>query len=272
MSSIAGMRQGTVSGCFTLTGVVSIGTTSSKKSPRLFVQDPAGGDFSAMVTKCSSTSTAHPCSIATTVAAIPDGRAVTIQGTYIKSHTNGFEEFFLDTVTDVGAATPPPPATATLAQISRNSTASNLRFQRVTATISAADTLQMYDWSPSEFANASATMCTYQFGFGMLPKSVTGTTAGAACTSGTAQPSGVASPNPGEVLFGTDFFKTFTTSSDCRCAKMFMDMEPAAASKLSGPVTGLLLFDVPFGGTVGYTYLDPKTPADAPITGTVPGM
>jgi len=270
-SPIATMRQGTP-GCFKLENVVSLGVTPSTKSPKLFVQDAGGGDFSAMLTKCSSTSTSHPCSVNAAVAAIPDGHSVTITGTYIRTSSTTFEEFFIDSITDNGAGTVPAPATATLANIERSGTAKNLRFQRVTANISAADMLQMYDWTPSEFSNTSATACPYQFGFAMLPKSVTGQTATPACTSGTAQPAGQVSPNAAEVLIGTDFFKGFTVSSDCRCAKTFTDMEPSATSTLTGAVSGLLVFDVPFGGTVGYYYLDPKTTADAPITNLVAGM
>ena len=271
MSTIAAMRMGTATGCFKLTNVVSLGTTPSKTTPQIFVQDAGGGDFSAMLTKCSSTSTTHPCTFATQAAAIADGHSVTITGTYIKTAATTFEEFFIDGITDNGAATAPAPATATLAQIERSSTATNLRFQRVTVTIGQADALKMYDWTPSEFANTSATACTYQYGFGMLPSSATGTAA-AACSSGTAQPNGQAAINAKEVLIGTDFYKTYTVSSDCRCAKMFTDMEPSATSTLVGTVSGLLSFDVPFGATVGYYYLDPKVMADAPITNLVAGQ
>ncbi len=272
VSTIAAMRQQTHTGCYELDNVVTIGTSPSTKSPQLYVQDAGGGDFSALKTKCSSTSTAHPCSIATMVAAITDGRNVTVKGTYIKTASTTFEEFFIDSVTDNGAGTAPAPAVATLAQIERSSTAANLRFQHVTVTVGAPDMLQMYDWTPTEFANTSATACPYQFGFGMLPKSVTGTTPGAACASGTAQPTGIASPNPAEVLIGTDFYKGFTVSSDCRCAKTFMDMEPAMTSTLVGSIGGLLVFDVPFGASTGYYYLAPTSATDAPITHTVAGM
>lgn len=271
MTTIAAMRMGTATGCFTLTNVVTLGTTPSKKSPRVFVQDASGGDFSAMVTKCSSTSTSHPCAIATQVAAIADGHSVTITGTYIKSSASTFEEFFIDGLTDNGATTVPAPATATLAQIERGGTAKNLRFQRVTVNLGSADTLKMFDWTPSEFANTSATVCPYQFGFGMLPMSATGT-ATAACSNGTTQPPGQAAINANEVLIGTDFYKGFTISSDCRCAKTFINMEPSATSTLSGTVSGLLVFDVPFGATVGYYYLAPKSMTDAPMTNLVAGQ
>jgi hypothetical protein len=271
-TSIASMRMGTATGCYKLTNVVTLGVTPSTSTPQLFVQDAAGGDFSALETKCSSGSTTHPCTIAAMVKLIPDGHSVTVTGTYIKTAATTFEEFFIDNVVDNGAGTPPPAATATLADLERGGTATNLRFQRITITIAAADMLQMYDWTPAEFTNSTATACPYQFGFGMMPKSVTGQTATPACTSGTAQPAGQVSPNAHEVLIGTDFFKGFTVSSDCRCAKTFTDMEPTATSTLSGTVGGLLGFDVPFGATLGYYYLDPKTATDAPITNLAAGM
>jgi len=270
-STVAAMRQATP-GCYKLVNVVSLGVTPSTKSPQLYVQDAGGGDFSAMLTKCSSTSTAHPCTVNAVVAAIANGHSVTITGTYIRTSSTTFEEFFIDSITDNGATTAPAAATATLADIERSGAAKNLRFQRVTLNILPADMLQMYDWTPSEFVNSGATACPYQFAFAMLPKSVTGQTAAGACAGSASQPAGVTSPSASEVLIGTDFFKGFTASSDCRCAKTFTDMEPTATSTLSGTVSGLLVFDVPFGGTAGYYYLNPQTTADAPITNLVAGM
>ena len=270
-SAISAMRQGTMSGCFELDNVVSIALSPSTKSPTLYVQDAGGGTFSAMRTHCSSTSTAHPCTVAAQVAAIADAHSVTVKGLYTKSKTSGYEQFYIDSISDNGTGTMPAPATATVADIARGGTNKGLVFQRVTVNVSASDPLQMYDWTPSEFANATATACPYQFGFGMIPKSANAT-ATAACTSGTAQPAGQSTPNAAEVLIGTDFYKGFTVSSDCRCAKTFSDTEPASASKLSGTIGGVLVFDVPFGSNAGYNYLAPKSLTDAPISGTVPGM
>jgi hypothetical protein len=269
------MRMGTQSGCFELDNVVTIGTTPSTKSPKVFVQDAAGGAFTAMMTRCSSTSTAHPCAVAATVAALTDGRSVTVKGTYIKSTGSGFEEFFIDAVTDNGAGTIPAAGTATLADIERGGTNKGLAFQKVTVSIPSADTLVMYDWTPAELVYTGATTCPYQFGWSMIPKSVTGITAGAACTSGTAQPTSQATPNAASVIIGTDFYKGFTFTSDCRCAKMFNTTNPvvpAAGSTIAGSISGILIFDVPFGASVGYYYIAPKTNADAALTGAVPGM
>jgi hypothetical protein len=197
---------------------------------------------------------------------------VTIQGVYIKTKSTTFEEFFIDSITDNGTGTTPAPGNATLADLERGGSAANLRFQKVTATIGASDTLKMYDWTPSEFANTSATACPFQFGFGMIPKSVSGATPSAACAGSASQPTGQGTPDPHEVLIGTDFFDGFTVSSDCRCAGKFSDQEPTSTSTLGGTVSGLLVFDVPFQGTVGYYFLDPITAADAPITNTQAGQ
>jgi hypothetical protein len=271
MTSIAAMRQGKP-GCMELDNVVSIGLTPSTKSPRLFVQDAAGGDFSAMMVKCSSTSTTHPCTVASTVANIANGHKVTVQGTYIKSSSTMFEEFFVDTITDNGAGTAPAVGTATLAQIQRNGTAHNLAFQKVTTTIAAADKLLMYDWTPSEFVYSGATKCPYQFGWGMIPASVGGVTMGLNCASQAQpyQPPPMSSaPNAGEVLIGTDFYSGFHVSSDCRCTTMFQDKQPATSASVTGAITGLLVFDVPFGGTTGYFYLAPQADTDFPISPTM---
>jgi hypothetical protein len=269
-STIAVMRQG-AAGCFELDNVVSIALTPSKGSPRLFVQDAGGGAFSAIVTKCSSTSTAHPCTVSAQVAAIADGRSVTVKGTYIKSKSTGYETFYIDSVSDNGPGTMPAPGTATLEDISRGGTNHGLAFQRVTVSIPSNDPLVMYDWTPPELVYSGATKCPYQFGFGMIPKSANATAA-AACTSGTAQPGGQATSSAAEVIIGTDFYKGFTVSSDCQCAKTYSDMEPSATSQLTGTISGVLVFDVPFGATTGYYYVAPKTNADAPISGTVAGM
>jgi hypothetical protein len=279
MSSIAGMRQGSP-GDYQLTNVVQLGRTPSKASPRIFVQDAGGGDFSAMMVKCSSTSMTHPCSAATLAAAvaIADGHSVTIQGTYIRSSSTKFEEFFIDTITDNGAGTAPAPSTVALTDIQRGGTSAKYYFQKVTTTLTTP--WIMYDWTPTEFVYTGATKCPYQFGWGMVPMGTAGVTPGMSCgTSGSTQPaSPTGTPPSSEILIGTDFYSGFTVSSDCRCAKMFTDTVPngppnaAAASTMpAGAVSGLLVFDVPYMGTTGYTYIAPQTNTDAPITNTVAG-
>jgi hypothetical protein len=273
ISTITAMRTAGVNGCFQLVnvvsiGVASIGLTSNPTSTRLFVQDSAGGGYSAIMASCAAANATHPCAAASSAAAIADGRSVTVTGSYVKSNSTHVEQFFLDSVSDNGAGTPPAPSTATLAQIERGSVAYDLAFQHVTTTLPAQDALVMYDWTPVEFTVAGAKACPYQNGFGMIPKSVGGVTPGSACANTVSQPAGQASPNGAEVLIGTDFYKAFTISSDCQCALMFSDKEPLANSMLSGTVDGILVSDIAVGASAGFFYLAPKTVGAAPVTNT----
>ena len=266
---IASMRMGTKSGCFELDNVVTTALTASTTNPHLFVEDSAAGPFSAMMTECESHSTTHPCSVASTVTGLAMGHSVTVKGTYIKTKSTTFEEFFIDTVTDNGATTAIPAATATLADIERGGSNAGLRFQYVSVNIPAGQELEMYDFTPVEFTDSAATSCPFVTGFGMIPKGM-GTVATAQCVgSGSAatQPGGVATPSANEVLFGTDFFKTFEVDPDCKCART-PSVEPTTTSTYSGTLKGMLLFDVPFNGTMGYYYIEPTTAADAPIANT----
>jgi hypothetical protein len=274
-TSIATMRQNMPPGCYELDGVITLAITPSADAPTLYVQDAAGGTYSAVETKCIASSMTHPCAVSAQVAAIPMGHSIKLQGTYIKQSSSHYEEFYIDTIMDNGAGTVPAPGTATVAQISRSSVEYGLAFQKVSVTLSAADKLVMYDWTPAELSR-TATACPYVFGFGMIPKSVTGVTPGAACTNGTSQPPGVATPNAAEVLVDTRFYNGFTVNSDCRCAKMYMNVEPSSTSTVSGSVAGILLFQVPYMATTGFMALAPTTGpgtgTDFPITNTVPGM
>ncbi len=264
-ASVATMRQGK-SGCYRLSNVISIGLTPSSKSPTLFVQDGNGGAYSAVQTKCSSTSTAHPCTVAADVHSIAVGHSVTLQGTYIKA-MGGFEEFYIDTVSDNGAATTTPNAlTLGIADVAKGSTQTAAWFQRVSVTLASADTLLPYSLSPPElqstYNGVPSTSCPYWYGFSLIPKSAK-VTAGALC-SGTTQPSAAAS-KAAEILIGTDFYDGFTASSDCACASKYGDKLVTSTSTLSGKLQGILIFDSPIGGT-GYQYVAPQADTDAPIS------
>jgi hypothetical protein len=281
-SSIAMMRQGK-SGCYELDNVVTIAANpvSSKATHvTIYVQDSAGGDFSAVPVFCSSTSTTHPCATAftsastiakaatpsSTTAATP--HSVTIKGTYIKSSSSKYEEFYIDTITDNGTGTPPQAATAALSDIVRSAQKPNLWFQKVTATLT--NPLKMYDWSPVEFEyTPPPTACPYWFGFGMID-STSSSMGGAACTDGNTQPMTLtAAPDPNEVLIGTDFYYGFAVSADCRCVADFKDKAPTAASQVTGSISGILVFDVPYMATTGYQYLAPTSNTDANLTATM---
>jgi hypothetical protein len=263
-TTIAAMRQGVHHACAHLDGVINIGLTPSSKSPRLYVQDAAGGPFSAMGTKCSSTSTAHPCTVVGSVASAIAGHSFTIDGQYIKS-SSGFEEFYISAITDNGPGSAPAATSLQVTDIERGAKTTASWFQKVTVNVS--DTLVMYDWTPSEFVYTGATKCPYQFGFGMIPTSAGGT-ATAACSNSTSQPAGQTNPSSNEVLIGTDFYKGLTVSSDCRCNAMFSDKAPTASSTISGTISGILIGDSVFGTTNTYQYLAPQADADFPITNT----
>ena len=271
-STIAAMRTAGVNGCFKFVNVVSIGLAPSATSPRLFVQDAGGGGYSAMMMTCSTTMATHLCPVASSVAAITDGRSVTVTGSYVKSSTTHVEEFFLDSISDIGVGSTPAAAAANLAQIERSSTAYDLAFQHVTTTLSGPGAgLVMYDWTPSEFVFTGAAACPYQKGgFGMIPQSINAGP-GAACADGTSQPAGQVVPNGAEVLIGTDFYKGFTISSDCRCAKTYAFVIPTVSSTLSGSIDGILVFDSAPGASAGFFYVAPKTNSAAPISSTIAG-
>ncbi|MGZ3406431.1 MAG: hypothetical protein ACXVAN_08325 [Polyangia bacterium] len=276
VATVAAMRQG-APGDYELDDVIAIGLTPSTASPHLFVQDAAGGDYTAIVANCSSSSMTHPCTVASTVKTVAIGHKVTLKGTYIKASlaNGGSENFYIDAITDNGAGTLPAPLTMDETGIARGAKDAKKIFQSVTVT--PVDDLVMYDWTPSELKYSGTwpgcTTAPFVFGFGMVP--ATGAPAmGAACTVKTMQPAGQATPPANEVLIGTDFYKNFEVSSDCQCSGAHAGVTvPATATKWPKTVamTGILIYDVPFGMTTGYQYCAPQptTAGAGALTGTV---
>jgi len=234
--------------------------TPSAGSPRVFVQDTAAGDFSAMMAICSSTSVSHPCSIAPTVASLADGQVVSLDGTYLKN-PQGLEDFYIDSITVGGTHALPAPASVALSGVQRNANNARLWFQRVQINLGSS-TLKMYDFSPVElhYNAANGTSCPNYFGFGMVP-STSSDVVGGACSATTQPPSPVGSGSApaDELLLGTDFYKTFTASADCACALTPL----TASSTLGGTIGGILVGDQQFGTTTIYQYLAPKSASDA---------
>lgn len=280
-TSISAMRQAPTTGCFELDNVVLIAKTPSTKNPKVFVQDAGGGDFSAIMTKCStSTTSTHQCPTSPVVSSLVEGHSVTVKGTYIKSKTTKFEEFYIEQIADNGVGTVPAPATVTIADIEKggNSGASaKYAFEMVSV---ASASLKMYDFNPTELIpNPPSTSCStlpYVFGFAMVSSS-SSATAPAMCTNNTSEPASGPGTDPTEVLIGTDFYKTFTVSTDCRCnsgtsVPPSTGKQPTSTSTVTGKITGALVFDVPTSGT-GYFYFAPKdtNTNDFPITNTVTG-
>ncbi len=274
-STIAMMRQMAAGqGDFELDNVIAIALTPSSKSPKLYVQDAGGGVYSAMETTCSSSSTTHPCTVASTVHTTVLGDKVTIKGTYTKSGTakGAYEVFYIDSITDNGAGTAPAPLMLTEADIERATDVTVAGygknfFQKATVTPSV--DINMYDWTPSELKYSGTwpgcMTVPYVFGFGMIPSSVTGVTATAACTTKTMPAPSQTTPDGHEILIGTDFYKDFTVTSDCQCATGTAAIVPSATTKwpATKPITGILIYNVPFGGTVGYKQFSPTQMPDS---------
>ena len=262
-STVAQMRTAGVSGSYELDGVVAIGLTPSTTSPRLFFQDAAGGDFSAMQGKCTTSNPTHPCAVASTVSSVADGNVVGVRGTYLKSATSGLESFYIEGIVVAGGTTMPAAVTVQLADIERNGARAKWWFQRVRVDLGAGG-LKMYDFSPAELKyTGSGFVCPTYFGFGMVP-SASSDVAGAACSGTTQPPSAVSSVAPSdEILVGTDFFRSFTASADCACAVAGGETLVGGSSIVSGSVGGILVGDLPLNATTMYQYLAPKSSADA---------
>ena len=275
VATIPVMRMG-APGDYEIDNVTVIAKTSSSASPHLVVQDPAGGDFSAMYLTCSATSTSHPCAATSDNKNAAVGDKLTIKGTFIKaSNANGATEtFYIDAITNSGPAggSPPMPATVTLADLAKgNGTATKAKwFQKVTVSSPAAGALKVYDFVPSELVFTGSS-CPKQVGWGMVPMATT------ACTGNTLScPSATmcATPDASEVLIGTEFYKDFHPSSDCACAKPDMGtgsplVEMTTAT--TGSIAGILLYDSVFGSSPvkTYQYLSPTSDADMPLSPTM---
>lgn len=271
-TSISLMRTQGLFGAFELDRVVvvAVGPTGS----RAYVQDPGGGDYSAIELACSATSTTHPCSLQSTLKTVAVGHAVTVWGTYVKASAanGGYEEMYLEDLIDDGVATQrPAPAQLTYAAAVKTAQSRAQWFQKVVVT--PGDDLVMFDYAPPELTRAGAGTCPYQFGFGMVPK--TGapaltsdevcdpSCATSACAAGaTPQPATSAS----ELLVGTDFYTSFTWSSDCRCLAQFGDTAPTSSQSIPSTKTlaGVLIYDAPPGAS-GYQYVAPTAAADFPL-------
>src|SRR5258708_137744 len=155
-ATIATMRTG-ASGCFqlgvTAQAVVLASNPLSKTSKRLALQDAAGGDSSAIVAECSTSSTptknGYACSVGAAAAAVVGGHSVTVTGYYDKS--TKFETFYItDSAVDSGTAVmAPAPLTLSVADASISSTLTAAKwYQIANVTLPANATLNAYDWAP----------------------------------------------------------------------------------------------------------------------------
>jgi hypothetical protein len=267
-TTVTSMRTAGTFGTFELDNVVLLAITPSGSA--LYVQDPAGGNNSAIQVQCSN-SAAHKCTLRTTLTAYKVGDAITVQGTYEKggASTFNFETFYLANATDSGnQVTAPAPATLTMADVIKTAgtASSKYWFQRVQVTLT--DDLTVFDYLPAEFKpSTAATACPYSYGFAMQPATgavtpsfscattCSTTPVGAGCTT----PVSTTGTNAGELLIGTDFYKGFTYSSDCTCGSGYGDtIVPVAGKVASGStIAGILEYDST--STAGYTSLSPTS-------------
>jgi hypothetical protein len=143
-------------------------------------------------------------------------------------------------------------------------------FQKVTVSSPAAGALKLYDFVPAEMVFTGST-CPKQVGWGMVPAATT------ACAGNTlACPTATmcATPDASEVLIGTDFYKDFTPSSDCSCAKTDMganDPLVEMTTATTGSIAGILLYDTVYQSSpvVTYQYLSPTSNTDMPLSPTM---
>jgi hypothetical protein len=261
--TITTMRNPAAPGCYELAHVALVARTSSTKTPRLYVQDPKGGDYSAIMAKCSATS-AHACSataLATSLQLL-NGASVTLRGYYEHGKISGFEEFYIESVTDDGAMLPvPAPITLTVADLGRDARVPAKWFQKATVNVAPADTLAMYDFSPPEFALNGP--CPAWEGFGMIASSVMKPSP--ATCAGAKNPAGQTAADPKEILIGRQFFHRFTYSSDCGCAATHSQVLLTAANTVSGAISGVLILEILKGSKAGFQVFEPTSKTEFPI-------
>jgi hypothetical protein len=262
-ASVVQMRTEFWSGCFELPQVVVIARTPSTQAPRLYVQDPNGGDFSAVMGKCDATST-HPCSEATAAALLRllNGAAVSVRGYYHQGMSSGFEELQIDDFTDQGTLVDLPPSASLMSSdLARGARTRAQWFQRASVDVPTNDPLVMYDLSPAEFKLSGP--CPAWGGFGMIPLSA-GTTPPAECVE-SLNPAGVANPDAREVLMGRQFFDVFSYSSDCACAAASKQHLLTSANFIDGTLSGILIMELDSSSSATYQVFEPLSKALFPV-------
>jgi hypothetical protein len=259
------MRTDGMSGCVELSNVVVVARTSSSTAPRIYVQDPGSGAFSAIVAKCSATST-HACP-ATTLAAVGrllDGAAVTVRGYYSHVESTGFEELYAEEVVDTGTLLPlPDPVRLSVGDLSRDARVPSSWFQVASIDVPATDPLTMYDFSPPDLQQGAH--CPAWEGFAMIPTSA-GAPAAAGC-SGAQNPASVAQQDARAILIGRQFFSTFWASTDCACAAASKQHVLDPGSVLTGAIRGIVILNVHPGGQGAVQIFEPLSRTMFPVSG-----
>ncbi|HZS36250.1 MAG TPA: hypothetical protein VFF06_05460 [Polyangia bacterium] len=233
-STIAAMRMGKKSGCFKIggTSVVALASVASSKTGTIAVQDAAGGDYSGIIAEChtgtSKTAMKFPCTQLATFGSTTVGHGVTIQGFFDYSSKYLSETLYIldQPMTDSGAAvTPPTPISIAASAITFGSPVDPAKlFQKVTVT---GGPMKVFEMAPPQlnFGTGAFPGCStipYTFGFGVIPSSSTATP-GPTCTMGQ-MPMPAATQDPAEILVSTNFYKTFSKTTDCDCVKNATDL------------------------------------------------
>jgi hypothetical protein len=213
--------------------------------------------------KCSEAGS-HPCPLETKggVGQILDGSTVTARGYYHQGSQSGFEELYLDSLSDSGrfAATPAPVALEAV-DVAKEARRPAAWFQIVSVDIPSGEPWLIADMSPEELALGDA--CPRWSGFAMIPAS-RGAPAAADCVNGENPPT--TSPAPaGEILIGRQFYDGFWASSDCGCALDHHQHLISGFSTLVGSVRGVLILEQMRGFTV--QVLEPLSKPDFPVSG-----
>jgi hypothetical protein len=264
-TSVGEMRAAGASGCFELSNVVVVARTASSAAPRIYVQDPGGGPFSAVAAKCSARSM-HACPPGTlaNVGRLLDGAAVTVRGYYSHVKATGFEELYAEEVVDTGALLPiPDPVRLSVSDLSRDARVSSSWFQVATADVPATDPLIMYDFSPPELQQSAT--CPAWEGFAMIRASVSAPAA-VGCSGGK-NPPAVPKPDAREMLIGRQFFSTFWASTDCACAEASKQHLLGPGSALTGTIRGILILEVHPGSQGAFQVFEPLSRAMFPVAG-----
>ena len=187
---------------------------------------------------------------------------MTLRGYYEHGKISGFEEFYVESVTDDGAMLPvPAPITLNVSDLERNARVPAKWFQKATVTVAPADTLAMYDFSPPEFALNGP--CPAWEGFGMIASSVMKPSP--ATCAGAKNPPGQTAADPKEILVGRQFFHRFTYSSDCGCAAAHSQVLLTAANTVSGSISGILILEILKGSKSGFQVFEPTSKSEFPI-------
>jgi hypothetical protein len=265
-TSVAEMRQATGSGCFELERVVVAARTPSSSVPRVYVQDKAGGPYSAIRAKCDGSPThACPAETARQVESLIDGSEVTIRGYYLQGSVSGFEELYLDDVRDEQRLVAIPiPARVSLTELSRDERARAHWFQVVDGEVPTQDPLVMYDFSPPEFARTGS--CPTRSGFAVIAASIAPSASASDCTSASGS-TGVGPTDGRELLIGREFYKEFFASTDCACAAASKQHLLSATSTLTGPIHGVLTPELKLGTSQIFQVFHPLSKAAFPIVG-----